>query len=29
MVYAILSALIFFLDLAIKNWVEREGKEGE
>ena len=29
MFYAILSALIFFLDLAIKNRVEREGKEGE
>lgn len=29
MFYAILSALIFFLDLTIKNWVEREGKEGE
>lgn len=29
MIYAALAAAIFFLDLGIKNWVEREGTEGE
>lgn len=29
MLYAILSALIFLLDLGIKNWVEKETAEGE
>lgn len=29
MIYAVLAAAIFFLDMGIKNWVEREGTEGE
>ncbi|MBQ6805899.1 MAG: signal peptidase II [Lachnospiraceae bacterium] len=29
MVYAAIAIAIFFLDLVIKNWVEREGTEGE
>ena len=29
MVYAIVAAAVFFLDLVIKNWVEKEGTEGE
>ncbi|MBO5208818.1 MAG: signal peptidase II [Lachnospiraceae bacterium] len=29
MIYAVIAASIFFLDLVIKNWVEREGTEGE
>lgn len=29
MIYAALAAAIFLLDLIIKNWIEREGTEGE
>lgn len=29
MIYAVLAAAIFFIDMGIKNWVEREGTEGE
>lgn len=29
MIYAVLAAAIFLMDLVIKNWVEREGTEGE
>lgn len=29
MIYAIIAVLIFLLDLGIKNWVEKEGTEGE
>lgn len=29
MIYAVLAAAIFLIDLVIKNWVEREGTEGE
>lgn len=29
MIYAVIAVLIFCLDMVIKNWVERERKEGE
>ncbi|MBD5493402.1 MAG: signal peptidase II [Lachnospiraceae bacterium] len=29
MIYAVLAAVIFITDMAIKNWVERECTEGE
>ena len=29
MIYAVLAAVIFLTDMAIKNWVERECTEGE